>query len=59
MPGRGRPDVDAGGHEDRGDDGLLETSEIATLKLDADWVVLSACNTAGRDGRFGGDSLQD
>ncbi len=28
------------------DDGYLSTSEIATLKLDADWVVLSACNTA-------------
>jgi len=29
------------------DDGFLTASEIATLKLDADWVVLSACNTAG------------
>jgi CHAT domain-containing protein len=28
------------------DDGFLTASEIATLKLDADWVVLSACNTA-------------
>ena len=28
------------------DDGLLTTSEIAKLKLDADWVILSACNTA-------------
>lgn len=27
-------------------DGLLTASEIAQLKLDADWVVLSACNTA-------------
>jgi CHAT domain-containing protein len=28
------------------DDGLLTASEIAGLQLDADWVVLSACNTA-------------
>ena len=28
------------------DDGLLTASEVAGLKLDADWVVLSACNTA-------------
>jgi len=28
------------------DDGLLTASEIAGLKLDADWVVMSACNTA-------------
>ncbi len=28
------------------DDGLLTASEVTTLKLDADWVVLSACNTA-------------
>jgi tetratricopeptide (TPR) repeat protein/CHAT domain-containing protein len=29
------------------DDGYLTASEIAGLKLDADWVILSACNTAG------------
>ncbi len=29
------------------DDGLLTASEITQLKLDADWVILSACNTAG------------
>lgn len=28
------------------DDGLLTASEVATLSLRADWVVLSACNTA-------------
>lgn len=28
------------------DDGLLTASEIATLDLDADWVILSACSTA-------------
>ncbi len=32
------------------DDGLLTASEIAELKLDADWVLLSACNTAGGNG---------
>jgi CHAT domain-containing protein len=32
------------------DDGYLSASEIATLKLNADWVVLSACNTAGGTG---------
>ena len=30
-----------------GDDGYLTASEAAALKLNADWVVLSACNTAG------------
>jgi CHAT domain-containing protein len=29
------------------DNGLLTASEVAQLKLDADWVVMSACNTAG------------
>jgi CHAT domain-containing protein len=31
-------------------DGLLTASKVATLKLNADWVVLSACNTAAADG---------
>jgi CHAT domain-containing protein/tetratricopeptide (TPR) repeat protein len=37
------------------DDGLLTASEVTTLKLDADWVILSACNTASGDG--GGEAL--
>jgi CHAT domain-containing protein len=32
------------------DDGLLQASEVSELKLNADWVVLSACNTAASDG---------
>jgi CHAT domain-containing protein/tetratricopeptide (TPR) repeat protein len=39
------------------DDGLLTASETAALSLDADWVVLSACNTASSDGSAGGESL--
>ncbi len=33
------------------DDGFLSASEVMTLRLDADWVILSACNTATGDGR--------
>jgi CHAT domain-containing protein len=33
------------------DDGLLTMDEILGLKLDAEWAVLSACNTAAADGR--------
>jgi CHAT domain-containing protein len=32
-------------------DGLLTASKIATLSFNADWIVLSACNTAAGDGR--------
>jgi CHAT domain-containing protein len=38
------------------DDGLLTASEVATLQLNADWVVLSACNTASGD-KVGADAL--
>ena len=45
---------------DRNSDGMLDASEIAGLRLDADLVVLSACNTGAGGGRkFGGDSLSD
>lgn len=38
------------------DDGLLTASEIAQLDLNADWVVMSACNTAA-GGKPGADAL--
>jgi CHAT domain-containing protein/Tfp pilus assembly protein PilF len=38
------------------DDGLLTASRIAKLNLDADWAVLSACNTAAGD-RPGAEGL--
>jgi CHAT domain-containing protein len=39
------------------DDGLLTASEAAELRLAADWVVLSACNTAAGDGTPGAEGL--
>ncbi len=40
-------------------DGLLESGEVAGLRLNADLVVLSACNTsAAGAGRFGGGALE-
>ena len=37
---RGAADADPAG------DGILSASEVAALRLDADWVILSACDTA-------------
>jgi CHAT domain-containing protein/tetratricopeptide (TPR) repeat protein len=42
-------------HDDD-DDGLLTASEVSQLRLNADWVVLSACNTAS-GGAMGADAL--
>jgi len=39
------------------DDGFLSASEVAALRLDADWVILSACNTASGDGSSGAPGL--
>lgn len=39
------------------DDGYLGASEVAQLRLQAEFVVLSACNTAASDGRPGGEGL--
>jgi CHAT domain-containing protein/lipopolysaccharide biosynthesis regulator YciM len=41
---------------DADDDGLLTASEVSALKLNADWVVLSACNTAAGD-KIGAEAL--
>jgi CHAT domain-containing protein len=39
------------------DDGLLSASEISGLTLSANWVILSACNTAAGDGRPDAEGL--
>jgi tetratricopeptide (TPR) repeat protein len=40
-----------------GDDGLLRASQVSQLKLNADFVILSACNTAAPDGTPGAEGL--
>lgn len=39
------------------EDGLLTASEISALSLDADWVLLPACNTAASDGSLAAQPL--
>jgi CHAT domain-containing protein/tetratricopeptide (TPR) repeat protein len=39
------------------DDGVLTATEAARLRLQADWVILSACNTAGPGGAPGARNL--
>ena len=39
------------------DDGYLSASEIAGLHFNADWIILSACNTAAADGTPGAEGF--
>ena len=46
LPGLAEPALALTPTMEAGDDGLLTASDIAGLRLNADWVVLSSCNTA-------------
>jgi CHAT domain-containing protein len=50
LPGLSRPAL-AMAAGAPGDSPLLLLDDVLTMKLNADWVVLSACNTASADGR--------
>lgn len=51
------PPAIAGVRQPREGDGALTATEIVDLRLDAELVVLSACNTAAEDGSPDGDGL--
>ncbi|MFY0637293.1 CHAT domain-containing protein [Maricaulis maris] len=46
-----------GGRLPFNNDGLLRASEIVGLRLDADFIILAACNTAAPDGSSGSEAL--
>jgi len=50
FPGLTQPALALAAPDSPEESGLLTLDEILSLKLDADWVVLSACNTAAGDG---------
>ncbi|MFZ4690171.1 MAG: CHAT domain-containing protein [Polymorphobacter sp.] len=51
------PPAPSAGPVTEANDGLLTASEAATLRLGADWVILSACNTAAGNGNNSADGL--
>ena len=55
MPGLNQPALTMSYSKDPRDS-LLKLEDILKLKLDADWVVLSACNTGAADG-IGGEAV--
>ncbi|MCK7471251.1 MAG: CHAT domain-containing protein [Desulfomicrobium escambiense] len=50
LPGLSRPAL-AMAAGAPGESPLLVLDDVLTIKLNADWIVLSACNTASDDGR--------
>ena len=50
LPGLLEPAIVLTPTEAPGDDGLLTASDIAALDINAELVILSACNTAAPDG---------
>ena len=51
LPGLSRPALAMAGTGDPDASPLLTLDDVLTLKLNSEWVVLSACNSASADGR--------
>jgi CHAT domain-containing protein len=51
LPNVNQPALAMAATADPSESPLLTLEDVLGLKLNADWVVLSACNTAGADGR--------
>jgi len=51
LPYLNQPALAMAATKNTSDSPLLTLEDVLALKLNADWVVLSACNTAGADGR--------
>ena len=51
LPNQNQPALAMAANPDANASPLLTLEDVLGLKLNADWVVLSACNTAGADGR--------
>jgi CHAT domain-containing protein len=56
LPNLEQPALALSAPSGKAEEGLLTLENILSLKLDADWVVLSACNTAAGDGA-GADAI--
>lgn len=51
LPNLNQPALAMAGTTDPKESPLLTLEDVLSLQLQADWVVLSACNTAGADGK--------
>lgn len=51
LPGLTQPALALAAESDPTESPLLTLEDVLGLKLDADWVILSACNTAAGDGQ--------
>jgi CHAT domain-containing protein len=51
LPGLTQPALALAANSDPTESPLLTLEDVLGLKLDADWVILSACNTAAGDGQ--------
>ncbi len=51
LPNLNQPALAMASNPNPADSPLLTLEDVLSLKLNADWVVLSACNTAGADGK--------